>query len=207
MAMRKSSKILVFVFFAVAAGLAFLATQMDEDEIAAAVEQRLGEAVAEREKDLEEQEKTIQQRVAALDSAIARVEEPVLTRITAEQVETRLKRLGLAYEVGVDNYDDPLITLTLASYETKMFFYDCAEEGCASIRLYTRFDLSTSLSVETVNAWNQKKRFSTAYINEDGVACLDTDLIIRGGVTLYEVDAFILNFRDRLGEYAAHIGA
>ena len=204
MAMRKSSKILVFIFFAVAAGLVFLATQMDEDEIAAAVEQRLGVAVAEREKSLVEQEQTIQQRVAELDSAIARVEQPVLMRITAEQVENRLKQLGLAYEVGVDNYDDPLITFTLASYETKLFFYDCAEEGCASIRLYTRF-ATTSASVETVNAWNQKKRFSTAYLNEDGVACLDTDLIVRGGVTLAEVDAFVLNFRDRLGEYAAHL--
>ncbi|HMB89779.1 MAG TPA: YbjN domain-containing protein [Rhodothermales bacterium] len=202
--MRKSSKILVFIFFAVAAGLVFLATQMDEDEIAAAVEQRLGVAVAEREKSLVEQEQTIQQRVAELDSAIARVEQPVLMRITAEQVENRLKQLGLAYEVGVDNYDDPLITFTLASYETKLFFYDCAEEGCASIRLYTRFD-NTSSSVETVKAWNQKKRFSTAYINEDGYACLDTDLIMQGGVTLAEVDTFILNFRDRLGEYAAHL--
>ena len=207
MAMRKSSKILVFIFFAVAAGLVFLATRMDEKEIAAAVETRLGEAVAEREKGLAEQEQTIQQRVAELDAAIARVEEPVLTRITAEQVEARLKRLGLAYEVGVDNYDDPLITFTLASYETKLFFYDCAEEGCASIRLFARFDLNTPPAVETVNAWNQKKRFSTAYLNEDGAACLDTDLIIRGGVTLAEVNAFILNFRDRLGEYAAHIGA
>lgn len=206
MAMRKSSKVLVFVFFAVAAGLAFFGTRMDEVEIAAAVEERLKGVVAEREEGLAEQEKAIQQRVAALDSAIARVEEPVLTRVTAAQVETLLKRMGMVYEVGVDEHDDPLITLTLASYETKMYFYGCEEEGCTSIRLWAGFNLNTPPTIETLNEWNRTKRYSTAYLNTNDTACLDTDLIISGGVTLAEVEAFIRNFRDRLGEYTTHIG-
>lgn len=213
--MRTSSKILVFLFFVVTVGLIYFVNKADEEEINAAVEARLEEAFADREQELDTREQTMQEHLAdqeqaqqaRLDSALARMEQPVYVRLPADTVEHVLRRLGLTVERGTDSYDDPTLTFKLATYTVTMFFYDCQETGCSSLRLFAGFSLDAPTSDEMLNDWNSDKRFSTAYRNDEGWACLDEDLVLRGGVTLGAVEQFVLNFRERLGEYARHVGA
>lgn len=227
--MRKSSKVLAVVFLIVAGGLVFYTTNQDEAEIQAAVEARIEPTLAEKKRALEEtyaerqrvmdqavayRERTqsyieaarrqaLQGRLAALDSARARVETPVYYRLSPEAIEQVLRRIGLDFERGEDDEGNPKFEFKLVTYDVVLYTYSCEEEGCDNLRIYAGFD--TTPSQETIIEWGRTKRFATAYLSEEGKARLDNDLVINGGVTLGAVEAFITNFRDRLGEFAEHI--
>lgn len=229
--MRKSSKYLAILFLIGAGGLVFYATNKDEAEIQAAVEARIEPTLAEQERALEEtyaerqrtmeqafaereralvdtlaaREQAIQDRLAALDSARARVDTPVYHRLSADAIEQVLRRVGLDYERGEDDEGDPKFEFKLATYNVVIYSYSCEEDGCANLRIYASFSMDEPPSVETINEWNRTKRYATAYLSEEGKARIDNDLVIKGGVTLDVVENFIVNFRDRLNEFAAHV--
>ena len=206
MAIRTSSKVLLVLIFVVAGGLVWLASRADEAEIESAVAERVEEAVAERERDFEEREEQLDARAADLEEALARVEEPVLTRVTPELVEDVLQRMGVDYESSLDNEGDPKYTFKLATYPVTMYSYGCEAEGCTSLRLYVGFRMSEPPSVEHINEWNRTKRFSTAYLDSEDDPCLDEDLIVQGGVTPGAIEQFIVYYRSRLNEFTSHIG-
>ena len=170
-------------------------------------ERELQESIAEREQALADtlaaREQAVAQRIAELDEAMAGVEHPVFFRLKADTVAQVLRRMGLDYERGEDDDGDPKFDFKLATYDVVLYFYGCEAEGCTSLRIYAGFP--TTPSQETILEWGRNKRYATAYLNKDGRARLDSDLIVKGGVTLGAVEAFILNFRDRLGEFAEHI--
>ncbi len=227
--MRKHSRILAILFLIVAGGLVFYATNKDETEIQSAVEERVVEAITEREQELEAsyakrqraleqefaqreqaladtlaaREQAIRERLAALDSARVRVETPVYYLLSAETIEQVLRRMGLDYESSVDDDGDPKFEFKLATYNVVIYTNGCEEEGCANLRIYAGFD--TTPSQETILEWSRTKRYATAYLSEEGKARLDNDFVIKGGVTLGAVEDFIINFRNRLTEFAAHI--
>ena len=228
--MRKHSKTLAILFLIVAGGLVYYATNKDEAEIQAAVEEQVVEAIAEREQELEAsyakrqraleaqyaageqavsetlatREEALQRGLAELDSARAALENPVYYRLSAQTIEQVLRRMGLDYESSVDDDGDPKFEFKLATYDVVIYTNACEEEGCANLRIYAGFD--TKPSPEIIIEWGRTKRYATAYLSEEGKARLDNDFVVKGGVTLGAVDAFILNFRDRLGEFATHIG-
>jgi hypothetical protein len=204
--MRTSSKILLLLIALVGGGLVWMASRADEAEIEAAVQERLETAMAEREAAFAEQEQELDARAATLEEARARAEEPVLSRVTPEQVETVLQQMGLAYERGVDSQDDPMFSFKLSTYDVTMYSYGCEAAGCTSLRLYAYFRLDDPPTVVRINEWNRTKRFSTAYLDSDGDPCLDEDLIVRGGVTPSAIEQFVLTYRSRLSAFASHIG-
>lgn len=201
--MRNSSKILAILFLVVAAGLVYWTTRADETEIQAQVEERLVEAATKQEAEAEQR---VRERLAALDSAIVLSQQPVFARLTADHFEEVLRRMGVAYTREVDEGGDPRFSVKLATYDVTLYSYSCDEAGCATWRLAVCFVLDEKPSLEAINTWNNTKRFSTAFRSDTGDACLDTDLIARGGVTIGAIEAFLLNFRDRLGEFTSHIG-
>jgi hypothetical protein len=227
--MRKSSKVLAVVFLIVAGALVFYTTKQDEAAIQAAVEARIEPTLAEKKRALEEtyaerqrvmeqtfadRERTqsyieaarrqaLQGHLVALDSAMTRVETPVYYRLSPEAIEQVLRRLGLGFERGQDEEENPQFEFTLATYPVVLYAGSCEEEGCDNLRIYAGFDAAPSQ--EKIIEWGRTKRYATAYLSEEGKACLDSDLVIKGGLTLGAVEAFITNFRDRLGEFAKHI--
>lgn len=221
MAMRKSSKVLVFVFFIVVIALVVFVNMADEAEIEALVDARVTQEMVIRENALEaemaareevreaalaEREAELEERLAALDSARAALEEPIYRRVQGDDIEPVLRNMGLAFERDVDGDGDPKFSFKLATYNISLYFYGCTEEGCTSLRMATCFRMNEPPTVETINNWNSRKRFTTAYQDSDQRACIDTDLILKGGVTLGAVEAFIIQYRDLLNEYATHIG-
>ena len=227
--MRKHSRILAILFLMVAGGLFFYTTKKDEAEIQVAVEDRVDEVMAEREREMEAElverkrsleaqyaasgqavsetlatrEEALQRGLAQLDSARAALETPVYYLLSVETMEQVLRRMGLDYESSVDDDGDPKFEFKLATYNVVIYTNGCEEEGCANLRIYAGFD--TKPSPETIIEWGRTKRYATAYLSEEGKARLDNDFIVKGGITLGAVEAFILNFRDRLGEFATHI--
>jgi hypothetical protein len=57
-------------------------------------------------------------------------------------------------------------------------------------------------TLATVNEWNQKNNFSRAYIDKDGNAVLESDLVLSGGVTNDTVEIFVKTFRDSVARWA-----
>ena len=170
-------------------------------------ERELLEASARREQALADtlaaHEQSVERRLAELDAAMARLEHPVYFRLHADTIGQVLRRMGLDYERGEDDDGDPKFEFKLATYTVTLFSNDCEDDACTNLRIYAGFN--TTPSQETILEWGRNKRYATAYLNNDGKARLDNDLIIKGGITLGALEAFILNFRDRLGEFAEHI--
>ncbi len=207
-----------------------MTTNKDEAEIQATVEERVVAATAEREREMEAEfaerkrsleaeyaaseravsetlatrEEALQRGLAELDSARAALETPVYYRLSAQTIEQVLRRMGLDYESSVDDDGDPKFEFKLATYDVVIYTNACEEEGCANLRIYAGFD--TKPSPEIIIEWGRTKRYATAFLSEEGKARLDNDLVVKGGITLGAVEDFILNFRDRLGEFATHIG-
>lgn len=228
--MRKYSKVLAIVFLLVAGGLVLWATQKDEAEIQAAVEQRVVGATADREREVEDElaarkqaledeyaerqqvladtlaarEAVYRARLAERDSVIAS-RKPIYYRLDVETIEQVLRRMGLDFETSEDDDGDPKFEFKLATYNVVIYTYSCEEAGCANLRIYASFSLNVPPSVETINEWNRTRRYATAWLSEEGKARVDNNLVIQGGVTLDAVEDFIINFRDRLSEFATHI--
>jgi len=60
-------------------------------------------------------------------------------------------------------------------------------------------------SLETVNEWNQTKRLSRAYLDEEGDPILEADLLANAGINKEMVQEFISVFALSRGQYRAFI--
>jgi hypothetical protein len=58
---------------------------------------------------------------------------------------------------------------------------------------------------ETINEWNSKNRFSRAYIASDKNLYLDTEIIVKGGITRENIEAQIDEFRDSVARWARFV--
>ncbi len=63
-----------------------------------------------------------------------------------------------------------------------------------NLRLYATRVTEEPASLALINEWNRTKRYSRAHIDSDGDAVLESDLDIRGGVTIHTIRGFIKIF-------------
>ncbi len=81
-------------------------------------------------------------------------------------------------------------------------------ELCTRPRGRLRFSITgTGATHQTMTEWNRTKLFSTAYIDTDGDAVLESDLDLEGGVTPDRVKNFFTTFDSSLEQFLATIGA
>jgi Putative bacterial sensory transduction regulator len=57
-------------------------------------------------------------------------------------------------------------------------------------------------TLASVNEWNQKNSFSRAYVDKDGNAVLENDLVLTGGVSSDSIELFVKTFRDSVARWA-----
>lgn len=96
--------------------------------------------------------------------------------------------------------------LRLAGLRAVLFLQDCREGSCESLLLYAGFSTDNPPSLERVNEWNREKRFSRAYLDEEGDPVLEADLDLAGGVADGAIRAFLDLFEENLRAFAAWIG-
>ncbi len=60
--------------------------------------------------------------------------------------------------------------------------------------------------IEVMNSWNRGKRFSRAYLDEEGDAILEMDIIIKGGVSEENLSKTFAYWRLSLVGFTEHIG-
>jgi len=62
-------------------------------------------------------------------------------------------------------------------------------------------------SLETINKWNATKRFSSAYLDDDGDPILKADLDATNGLTEDQIEAFVRLFIQSAGAFRDHLAA
>ncbi|RTG95740.1 YbjN domain-containing protein [Thermus scotoductus] len=128
----------------------------------------------------------------------------VVKGLTPAEVEGILKQAGLAYE----KTDAQEFRLEMAGLTKVWLYLDFCQEGrCGVLTLSAGFTLDEVPDLEAVNAWNRDRRFSRAFLDEEGTVWVESDLDLTGGVSLGAVRAFLDLFAEEiLPDFMDHIG-
>lgn len=111
----------------------------------------------------------------ALASAPASASSLIRREMTLHQARELLSREG--YRPEADEQSG-VCHFKIMGYRAQLFVLD----GGESLQFHCGWT-STDATLRRVNAWNQGKRFSRAYIDDDGDPHLELDLDLAGGVT------------------------
>jgi hypothetical protein len=120
-----------------------------------------------------------------------------ITSMTSESFQKLVLAMGFECTRGkTDGKDDAFFTFRAEGYKVASFFH-----GPSYLLLYNAFtDVNPTLA--TVNEWNQKNNFSRAYVDKDGNAVLESDLVLTGGVASDTIELFVKTFRDSVARWA-----
>jgi hypothetical protein len=89
---------------------------------------------------------------------------------------------GYQAKLGVDKVGDPMITSGFGGTTFQIFFYNCTNHReCATVQFHSGYDLTTTLPLETINAWNQSQRFGRAYLDKENDPILEMDVDLDDG--------------------------
>lgn len=100
-----------------------------------------------------------------------------ITATDATVVMKAMQDFGLVATMGTDNEGDPKISSRVSDTKFSVYFYGCQDNmNCSSIMLKAGYDLNTGISALKINEWNREKRFSKAYIDDEGDPFLELDV-------------------------------
>ncbi len=100
----------------------------------------------------------------------------------------------------------PMIVGKVGGVEYRVFFHDCTDAGCPTIRFYSVF-AGNKPTLEMINEWNRDKRWGKAYVDADLDAVLEWDVNLDYGVVRENLDDSISIWVGVLDTYATFIGA
>lgn len=144
----------------------------------------------------------------AQDNARAAASRLYAAGITGPEFQAVLKKLGQHAELMKDKGGDPELRSTIEGINYVIFFYGCnqaAARRCLSYQFYVDFKGLPGVSVQSINDWNSKKRFSAASLRSDGSAELRLSVNIDGGVTESNLAAWIEWWRVAVKEFKEHV--
>ncbi|HEY4199992.1 MAG TPA: YbjN domain-containing protein [Devosiaceae bacterium] len=101
---------------------------------------------------------------------------------------------------------DPKIKGDMNGVSYSIYFMNCTDnKDCEDLNFYSGF-LNVKPSTETINKWNQEKRFGKAYLDEDGDAVVEMDINLEHGITSDNMDADLDVWGIVLDQYTDEIG-
>jgi hypothetical protein len=100
--------------------------------------------------------------------------EELVSTITTDQMKTIMQGEGYVVEKTPGGnllwkIDGLKTVVSTAADGKSVLFYACVQGSNATLK--------------TLNEWNRTKKYSRTYLDSDGDACLESDLVIAGGVT------------------------
>lgn len=134
----------------------------------------------------------------AVPAAAQTASQPLITSLTSEQFQKIVQAMGFETSrgKGADGKDAAFFTFRAEGYKVAGFVNDPSY-----IQLYNAFN-DVNPTLETVNEWNRQHSFIRAYIDKEGLAVMESDLITKGGVTQDNVEVFINTFRNVVPKWA-----
>lgn len=132
---------------------------------------------------------------------------PVFTSVSGDEVQAVLQRAGYRAELGVDSVGDPMVSSATGGLGYTVYFYECSsEKRCNSLVFWGGFAMNEKPSIDAINEWNQTKRFSRAYLDEEGDPILEMDLLVDGGITEATLVEALNLWDQSLPLFADHVG-
>lgn len=88
-----------------------------------------------------------------------------------------MQDFGFVATLETDSDGDPKISSRVSDSTFSVYFFGC-EDGkeCDSIEFRSGYDLKQALDAAKVNEWNRKKRFTKAYVDDEGDPFLEMDV-------------------------------
>ncbi len=119
-----------------------------------------------------------------------------------------LRAEGIDASLGKDDYGDPNIRITYYDTNFSIYFYGCKDGAkCKSIQFYSGYRTEGEWTSDDANAWNQDRRFSKAYVSDNGNARLEYDVYTGvAGLQVREFADIFTNWTHSLSDFEAAIG-
>ena len=118
-----------------------------------------------------------------------------------------LQGFGYRAELGKDNGGDPKISSSSGGANFSIFFYGCTDgKNCDAISFSAAFDLDPGSNVAVMNDWNQKKRYTKAYLDDEQDPVIDMDIFLgSGGVSVDNFRFWVDTWERAIGDFKAQI--
>jgi len=117
----------------------------------------------------------------------------VVDKLSPKEVR---KILQLEGYLATDSDDEFIVPFKIEGTNVQIF----VAEDMESIQFHAAWT-GTNANLRKVNDWNKSKKYSRAYIDDDGDPHLELDLDLAGGVTLDRVKDFILTSKISLEHF------
>lgn len=123
------------------------------------------------------------------------------------QMADALRSFGYRAELLKDDGGDPKISSSTGGVNFSIFFYGCTNgQNCDAISFSAAFDLDTGSTLELMNAWNHKKRYTKAYLDDEIDPIIDMDVFLgSGGVSIDNFRVWVDTWERALGDFKLHI--
>ena len=144
-------------------------------------------------------------------TTVAQSYQRVYENLSSYQIESCLDQIDYIYYSRKYSSDGDvywLITDKVSDIKIVLVPYDYNGRGYGSLLLFASFVMSDPPSLERLNYWNQKYRYTTAYkkYEEYERTLISSDFIIKGGVTKRAVVVWIEKVIHLIREFAEFIG-
>jgi len=99
--------------------------------------------------------------------------------ITADpaQIMKAMQDFGFVATLETDDDGDPKIVSRVSRTKFRVYFFGCENNtNCGSLHFRSGYDLDNSLSALKINEWNREKRFTKAYIDDEGDPFMEMDV-------------------------------
>jgi Putative bacterial sensory transduction regulator len=118
-----------------------------------------------------------------------------------------LQSFGYRAELSKDTGGDPKISSSSGGANFSIFFYGCTDgKACDAISFSAAFDLDPGSNVALMNDWNQKKRYTKAYLDDEQDPVIDMDLFLgSGGVSIDNFRYWVDTWERAVGDFKVHV--
>ena len=146
---------------------------------------------------------------SAMPSFAQQLEAMVYTEISGPDLAALLEDEGFRAKLSKDDYGDPLIESSVGGSTFRIEFYNC-ELGspgyCEDVMFRVGYDLANGIDLESINGWNEERRFSRAWRDNEGDPILEQDLDFAGGITRARVLSTFRLWEQSVGDFEDYIG-
>lgn len=134
-------------------------------------------------------------------------ESGVMTSVNPDLMRAALKPLNLEWN-EVEDSDGLLSFHSVEDGAVRFALYQYQSEGSTtvdSLGISAGYDLDIRLDPIQMNQWNSSTRFSKAYVDSDGDPFLNSDLMLKPGVSLNAITEFVKQFQKSQAEFETKV--
>ena len=134
--------------------------------------------------------------LAQLNTSRPAAEASVLQSISRDQLTALMAEEG--YSTSIDKDGD--IVWKIEGFKSYLFILD---DG-AALQFHSSF-INDGATLKKINEWNQSKRYSRSYLDDDGDPTLELDLDLAGGITRERIKDYLKTCRASFNAWYAEV--